>query len=503
MNHKRYKIAVSEIIGTFILLAMVISAFSIIYFQVLSDKGPEYNTFVKIGGKVEGRNVILEHKGGELLDPDTELSIVIAGIEYNGTVDNWLIDSNSNGKWNLGERLLFPFEYDIDLLGEYDEVDVEAVDKQGNSIIFMGPIDLNPISDIGIEVTIDNLNPIIGEHINITINVTSYGGDLNGSGNVKIKFLVPEGLVFNTSSANQGLYNNGTGIWDVGNVLVGQPATLRIELEVVGIETHEFTQLAMVLDGSGSIDSDDWDLMKEGLEKAVKNDTIFPHDESVELTVVQFGNGFWPFINAYANVEIPPTIITDNSTKPGYYLDIANDINNINQLKGYTPTGCGLRLGADQIRNEGDFHTSHKQVIILVTDGKANCEWIPGGYTAEYKGETEGKSSAEAAREYSLTTLDMEENQDELDSIAIGSEPEIPWINNSIVWPQPGYIAPPYLNGSGWVNHVQTWQDFENAVNELFKIIFQSIIVRVDLSDSTTFDPNPANDIIIIYITPE
>ena len=120
MKHQRYKIAVSEIIGTFILLAMVISAFSIIYFQVLSDKGPEYNTFVRIGGRVESRNVILEHKGGELLDLDTELSIIIAGIEYNGT------SGPSVGPW---EPYTGPFV--VSQPGNYI-IHYYSVDKVGN-----------------------------------------------------------------------------------------------------------------------------------------------------------------------------------------------------------------------------------------------------------------------------------------------------------------------------------------------------------------------------------
>ena len=142
-------------------------------------------------------------------------------------------------------------------------------------------------------------------------------------------------------------------------------------------------------------------------------------------------------------------------------------------------------------------------IIVLVTDGEANCEWIPGGYTAQYKGETLGKLSAETAREYSLNTLDMQEDQDEFDSLAIGSGPDVPWLNSSIVWPQPGYISPPYTNGSGWVNHVTDWQEFAEAITELFNYIFMSRTMRVEFTGSTTLDPNIQNDHVIINILPE
>lgn len=331
MKIKKSNMAVSEIIGAMLLLLIVVSVFSLIYFQVLSDEGPENKTIVKIVGRIEGTNVILEHQGGEPLELDTEISITIAGVEYSGVVENWLNDKNDDGAWNIGERMLFSFEYNLSRLGDYQEVDITAVDTQSDSVIFMGPIDLKPMSDIGIELAVDNLYPEIGEHINITITVTCYGGDVDGAGNVKIKYLVPEGLIYIDNTPTQGTYDNETGIWEIGNVLVGQPASIRIEVKVVGIEVRDFTQLAMVLDGSGSISSSDWNLMKEGLKQAIRNENVFPYDGSVELTVIQFGGGSW-FSNPYAKVELSPIIITDNPIDPGYYMDVSTDIRLINKV---------------------------------------------------------------------------------------------------------------------------------------------------------------------------
>ena len=151
MKIKKSNRAVSEIIGTMLLLLIAISVFSLIYFQVLSDEGPENKTIVKIGGRIEGTNVVLEHQGGEPLELDTEISITIGGIKYEGPVGNWLDDKNEDGVWNMGERMLFSFEYNLSRLGEYQEVDITAIDTQSDSVIFMGPIDLKPVSDIGIE----------------------------------------------------------------------------------------------------------------------------------------------------------------------------------------------------------------------------------------------------------------------------------------------------------------------------------------------------------------
>ena len=145
--------AVAEILGTMLLLTIAVLALSVIYLYVLSDDGPNPETYVKITGEVIGSNVIFEHRGGETLDLDTKISIEIAGIEYNGAVSNWLNDKNNNDKWNLGERMTFPFEYNLSRLGQYRDVDVSAVDEESNSIVLTGPIELNPVSDAGMTIT--------------------------------------------------------------------------------------------------------------------------------------------------------------------------------------------------------------------------------------------------------------------------------------------------------------------------------------------------------------
>ena len=181
------------------------------------------------------------------------------------------------------------------------------------------------VSDMGLEIFVDNQFPIKYEHINITIIATSYGGDVNGSGNVKVKYLIPDDLIYINDISTHGTYDNETGIWDVGNVLVGTPAILQIEAQFIGVNLHEPVQLAMILDGSESTHSDKWNLMKEGLKKAIKNEDVFPHDGSVELTVVEYGGN-----PPRANAELTPTIITEEN-----YESVAQDLRNTHHPRGY------------------------------------------------------------------------------------------------------------------------------------------------------------------------
>ena len=61
-------------------------------------------------------------------------------------------------------------------------------------------------------------------------------------------------------------------------------------------------QLAMILDGSGSINSTEWAIMIDGLAAAVENPDCVPQDGSVELTVIQF--------STIARLEVGPVVIT-------------------------------------------------------------------------------------------------------------------------------------------------------------------------------------------------
>lgn len=493
--------AVSELLATLLLLAIAVIVVSIIYIQVLSDEGPNPKTIVKIAGDVEGTNVILEHRGGESLQLNTEISIIIAGTEYQGTIGQWLDDENNDSQWNIGERMIFSdWEYDLDRLGEFTQVDLQAINVEDNSIAFVGPIELHPVSDIGIEIFVGDEKPVIGQTIPIVITVTSYGGDVNGSGNVVVKYQIPEGLTFQNAYSSQGTYNDTSGYWEIGNVLVGTPAILHINATVEGIVFHEFTQLGMALDGSGSIDYSDWQLMRTGLAEAIRNESNFPHDGSVELTVVQFG------VDPYdrnSRVEIPPTIITQSN-----YATVANSIESLNQGDGWTPMAGGIYLTADTMRDSENFDPIHRQIINLVTDGEPTC-WSAEG---EYQGHDCGtstssvdvaKTSTENAVNYVISQLELTEDQDEFDSLAVGSGPDIPWLNSSIVWPQPGYIAPPFKNESGWVSQVQSWNEFAARINEMFRIIFYGISNTAELVSSTTFDPDENNNHAIVIVLPD
>ena len=69
--------AVTEIIGTALLIAIAISVFSIYYLDVLSDPGPRPEAYLTIVGKLESGNVVFEHRRGEGININSRILLLL------------------------------------------------------------------------------------------------------------------------------------------------------------------------------------------------------------------------------------------------------------------------------------------------------------------------------------------------------------------------------------------------------------------------------------------
>ena len=102
------------------------------------------------------------------------------------------------------------------------------------------------------------------------------------------------------------------------------------------IKTSTPTQLAMILDGSGSISSSDFNIMKEGLARSIENASIFPHDGNVELTVIQFGG-------TKAQKELGPRKRRERSPLPGMLLHQDGSTTHAREECSHAARRAGLR----------------------------------------------------------------------------------------------------------------------------------------------------------------
>ncbi len=104
---------VSEIVGTLILIVIAVSTFSAISIIILnpwSNFSDVSTPQVTLVGTIENNNVVIQHQGGIPLPIKTKVVMTIDGAETNFSVGdfNYFIDQDSNGLWNIGERLVYP-----------------------------------------------------------------------------------------------------------------------------------------------------------------------------------------------------------------------------------------------------------------------------------------------------------------------------------------------------------------------------------------------------------
>jgi PKD repeat protein len=233
------------------------------------------------------------------------------------------------------------------------------------------------------------------------------------------------------------------------------------------------TQFAMIIDGSGSINSTEWDLMLDGIYNAVQFN--MPHDGSVEFTVVQFADYIDP---DDAKVEVGPVIVTEAN-----HDDVANQVLAITHMYELTPLAAGINVATQALLPTASQYTRH--VINIVTDGGPN---VPiDAYVA-----------AEDAIANMVSTLGLDPKIDEIDVEGISLTPsDFTWMRDNIVWPQPGDDTWPPTK-PGWIRSVSDYQEFSDTIAEKFDIIFIHYAPRL----AYEFDANDGTGIYINSVVP-
>jgi hypothetical protein len=197
-----------------------------------------------------------------------------------------------------------------------------------------------------------------------------------------------------------------------------------IILFVGGIHAQTPTiELCTTIDGSGSINSSDFQLQLEGLAAAIEDPGVVRQDGSVTLSIVQFSSS--------AQVEVPPTLIVNQASA----TNIASQIRNINQLDGSTAIGDAIALCAQQFT-----FTNGRQVIDVSTDGDSNTGQAPG--TASDNAITAGV--------------------DEINALGVGSGIDVNELEN-LVRPQPASQITDSPN-DGFVTLVDDFNQYVTAI---------------------------------------
>lgn len=205
------------------------------------------------------------------------------------------------------------------------------------------------------------------------------------------------------------------------------------------------TQVAFCVDGSGSIDATEWNLMVNGLATAVEDPATLPQDSTVEITVVQFAGDT-------ASLEVAPTVIDSQATANA----VGAAIRGITKRGGFTPTGAGIKMAKEQIVGSPSFAEADRQLINLCTNGRPEPD-------AEVQKAIDERNAAITA------------GIDQIDAECIGvTQVWLEWTRDEIAYPEPGVIAPPYPDppgSQGFVREVTDFNEFAEAIREKFEVI--------------------------------
>ena len=91
-------------------------------------------------------------------------------------------------------------------------------------------IDIVEGADLEVTKVVTTPAAYVGENVTFTITVTNQG--LFPTTAVAVTDLLPAGLMYVSNTPSQGTYASGTGVWDVGDLAVGQSETLELTAEV-------------------------------------------------------------------------------------------------------------------------------------------------------------------------------------------------------------------------------------------------------------------------------
>ena len=143
----------------------------------------------------------------------------------NGITENIVISATvlANGTYTNTAELTDLNEFDIDSEpGNNDDTEDDQETIEPNPIL---------VSDLSLTKTVNNTAPFVGDLVEFTINLTNNGA--SDAAGVVVTDQLPTGYTFVSSTTTAGIYDAGTGIWNLNSTIPnGTTETLRITVRV-------------------------------------------------------------------------------------------------------------------------------------------------------------------------------------------------------------------------------------------------------------------------------
>ena len=106
--------AVSEVLGSILLIMISVSLFSVVYITFFSIDMDQSSPSVNIIGTVNDNNLILEHRGGEPLHLKTKVILDLSDKQreiFSINDENYLENNlKEDGKWDFSEEVVYSLD---------------------------------------------------------------------------------------------------------------------------------------------------------------------------------------------------------------------------------------------------------------------------------------------------------------------------------------------------------------------------------------------------------
>jgi len=131
---KKKNSAVSEVLGTVLILAISVVILASVYIAAFSLPAPSRAPVVNaVGMTANDQDIIISHQGGDNLALDSILVLTVGGKDITYKIEDLMDpEDTKDGFWNIGEDLVF--SHDIRQL----QVDVRIIDPDSDSVVMMG-----------------------------------------------------------------------------------------------------------------------------------------------------------------------------------------------------------------------------------------------------------------------------------------------------------------------------------------------------------------------------
>ncbi len=193
----------------------------------VTNRGPDNATGVTVEDLLPAGLAYVSHSGGAYVPGTGIWTIGTLNVGSITTLQVTATVTNSGVIENIAQ---------VETANEYDTDSTPGNDNPAEDDQDSALLQVPTAGDLELTKTVNNGAPNVGDNIVYTVVVTNRGP--NAQQSVSVRDVLPAGLAYVSHSG--GLYNDGTGIWSIGNLNAGSRTTLQITATVnaSGIRTN-------------------------------------------------------------------------------------------------------------------------------------------------------------------------------------------------------------------------------------------------------------------------